>query len=47
MYLLVGHGNGDGYRHGYGYGGGNGDGSTLATYPVSNKSQKNINKGKK
>ena len=29
-----------------GLGGGNGDGSTLATYPVSNKSQKNINKGK-
>jgi hypothetical protein len=27
-------------------GGGNGDGSTLATYPVSNKSQKNRNKGK-
>ena len=29
-----------------GLGGGNGDGSTLATYPVSNKSQKNRNNGK-
>jgi hypothetical protein len=36
----------EGEAEGAAEGGGNGDGSTLATYPVSNKSQKNRNKGK-